>query len=247
MKKIISILALLAIWQWGYALSPLSYHFLPSPVEVLLALKEGLLNGQILINVTESLRRVLIGFGVASVMGVSLGLFLGGNKKISDYLKPLIEILSPIPPIAWIPIAILLFGLGDNSAYFIVFLGGFFPIFTNTYVGATTLPKIYKNVADSFEISKSTFFGKILFFFSMPYIFTGLRIGMGMSWMSVIAAEMIGAQSGLGYFIQLNRLLLRTDNVILGMILIGIIGMILSKIIVLLGDILMPWREKKYD
>lgn len=247
MKKIISILIAVVIWQWWTVLFGSNYHFLPSPWEVILALKDGLMDGQILIHIADSLKRVLLGFLMASMAGILLGLLFGYYKKLSDYLKPIIEVLSPIPPIAWIPIAILLFGLGNNSAYFIVFLGGFFPVFTNTYVGATSLPKIYKNVADSFEIKRSTFFGKILFFFSMPYIFTGLRIGMGMSWMSVIAAELIGAQSGLGYFIQLNRLLLRTDNVILGMILIGIIGMILSRIITLFGDLLMPWREKIYD
>ena len=147
MKKIISILALLVIWQWGYVLSPLSYHFLPSPAEVLSAFKDGLWSGEILINITESLGRVLIGFGLASVFGVILGLFFGSNKKISDYLKPIIEILSPIPPIAWIPIAILLFGLGDKSAYFIVFLGGFFPIFTKLCMAVTNneaLKKIRK-------------------------------------------------------------------------------------------------------
>lgn len=247
MKKIISVLIVLMIIQWGYALSPLNYHFLPSPWEVLVAARDGLVDGQIFIHVADSLKRVLLGFLVASVIGVCLGLLLGYYKKASEYLKPVIDILSPIPPIAWIPIAILLFGLGDNSAYFIVFLGGFFPIFTNTYVGATSLPNIYKNISDSFEIKRNIFFRKILFFSAMPYIFTGLRIGMGMSWMSVIAAELIGAQSGLGYFIQLNRLLLRTDNVILGMILIGIIGMILNRIIVLCGDLSMPWREKRYD
>lgn len=247
MKKIISILAAVVIWQWGFALSSASYHFLPSPMEVLSALKDGLADGQVLINIADSLRRVILGFTTASVAGILLGLIFGYNKKISDYLKPLIEILSPIPPIAWIPIAILIFGLGDNSAYFIVFMGGFFPIFTNTYVGATSLPKIYQNTAASFEINKFVFFKKILFFYCLPYIFTGLRVGMGMAWMSVIAAELIGAQSGLGYFIQMNRLLLRTDNVILGMILIGVIGMILSRIITLLGDLSMPWREKRYD
>lgn len=247
MKKIISILVVVVIWQWWFALSPTNYHFLPSPAEIIWALRDGLTDGQIVIHIADSLRRVLFGFLIASFVGIILGLLFGYYKKTSDFLKPIIEVLSPIPPIAWIPIAILLFGLGDNSAYFIVFLGGFFPIFTNTYVGATTLPKIYKNVSDSFEIKRSIFFRKILFCYSLPYIFTGLRIGMGMSWMSVIAAELVGAQSGLGYFIQLNRLLLRTDNVILGMILIGIVGMILNKIIVLFGELSMPWREKKYD
>ena len=106
------------------------------------------------------------------------------------------------------------------------------------------MPEIYKNVARSFEIKNSIFLTKILFFYSLPYIFTGLKIGFGMAWMSVIAAELIGAQSGLGYFIQLNRLLLRMDNVILGMILIGSIGFLLSKTLLFAEKMAMPGAKK---
>lgn len=205
---------------------------------------DNFLNIDIYLHIFASLQRVLIGFLIASLAGISLAILLGYYKNMGHIIEPIIELFRPIPPIAWIPIAILLFGLGDRSAYFIVFLGAFFPIFTNTYFGVTSLPKIYKNVADSFELKKIDFIFYVLFYFSLPYIFTGLKIGIGMAWMSVIAAELIGAQSGLGYYIQINRLLLRTDNVIIGMIIIGIIGLLLTKSISLIETKVIIWIKK---
>ena len=243
-KPILFIVILILLWQSIYFIFPNKIYLLPSPVEVIIAFIDVLISGEIFIHILTSLQRVLVGFFIASFVGIILAIFLGYYRKISDYIKPLIEIIRPIPPIAWIPIAILLFGLGNISSYFIVFLGAFFPVFTNTYFGVISLPKIYKNVADSFEISEHIFIKKILFYFSLPYILAGLKIGIGMAWMSVIAAELIGAQSGLGYFIQINRLLLRTDNILVGMILIGIVGFILSKLISLIEKILMPWRKE---
>lgn len=190
-----------------------------------------------------SLQRVLIGYLIASIVGITLALVLGYFRTLGNNLRMIIELLRPIPPIAWIPIAILLFGLGNASAYFIVFLGSFSPIFTNTYFGVLSLPRIYKNITASFEINRFTYFVKILLFFSLPYIFTGLRIGIGMAWMSVIAAELIGAQSGLGYYIQINRLLLRTDNILVGMILIGFIGFSLNGLLELLERIVIRWKR----
>ncbi len=218
--------------------------FLPSPLEVLNALFVQLSQGEILIDAAMSLERIIIGFLLAVATAIPVGILCGYNQRFGSFFRPFIELLRPIPPIAWIPIAILLFGIGDGSSYFIVFLGAFFPIFINTYFGSISLPVVYKNVTQSFEIKKSVFITKILFYFSLPYIFTGLKIGMGMAWMSVIAAELIGAQSGLGYFIQINRLLLRTDNILVGMILIGIIGFALSKLLSLAEKIVIPWREK---
>ncbi len=200
--------------------------------------------GGIILDILTSLKRVLIGFILAVITAIPLAILCGYSRRLSGFVKPFVELLRPIPPIAWIPIAILLFGLGDQSSYFIVFLGSFFPIFSNTYFGASSLPIIYKNVAKSFEVRKSVFIIRILFYFALPYIFTGLKIGIGMAWMSVIAAELIGAQSGLGYFIQINRLLLRTDNIVLGMILIGVIGYMLTKLLMILEKVYMPWLQK---
>lgn len=239
MKKVFLIILLITIYQAVNILFPNNYF--PSSFQILQALLRNLSNQEIYLHIITSLLRILIGFSIASVVGISLGLILAYDKRLKD-IQMYIDLLRPIPPIAWIPIAIVVFGLGNSSAYFIVFLGAFFPIFTNTYFGAISIPKIYKNVALSFQISKVRYFTKILLFFTLPYIFTGLKIGIGMAWMSVIAAELIGAQSGLGYFIQLNRLLLQTDNIIIGMILIGLIGYLLQKLIDFTEKKLIVWN-----
>ncbi len=242
MKKIITFVVLIFLWQSIFWILGPQNYILPSPYHTLITFKETFQSGEIIKHILISLKRVLIGFSLAAITGILLGLILGYFKKIGEYFHPIIELLRPIPPIAWIPLAILFFGLGDSSAYFIVFLGAFFPIFTNTFFGAISLPQIYKNITLSFETPPLIFFQKILFYFSLPYIFTGLKIGIGMAWMSVIAAELIGAQSGLGYFIQLNRLLLRTDKILTGMILIGLLGYILNKIISIIEKKIISWK-----
>ena len=244
-KKLLIFLSGLIIVQIVFVVISSDNTFLPSPLEVLVAFIIQLQQGEIILDILMSLKRVLIGFALSIIVAVPLAILCCYSRYLNNTIKPFVEIIRPIPPIAWIPISILLFGLGDQSAYFIVFLGAFFPIFTNSYFGAVSLPKIYRNVARTFEIDNSIFIRKILFYFSLPYIFTGLRIGIGMAWMSVIAAELIGAQSGLGYFIQLNRLLLRIDNVVLGMVLIGMVGYILTKLLMILEGMAMPWMQKK--
>lgn len=231
----------LGIWQIlaGFYTSPL----FPSPREVLGAATALLLNGELITHSLESLKRVLVGFGFGTVLGICFALLLSQIRVLGGFLEPLIELLRPIPPIAWIPIAILVFGLGDYPAYFVVFIGAFFPIFTNSYFGFTSLPEIYQNVARSFELTKIVYIRDILIRSSLPYIFTGLRIGIGMAWMSVIAAELIGAQSGLGYFIQLNRLLLRMDYILAGMLAIGVIGFVLHMLLLALEKRFTVWKQ----
>src|SRR3989338_5929761 len=243
--KLSSILWVLLFWHILLILVFPANTILPTPSEVFIALLDIVTKGDIFAHVFASLIRVVVGFLIATFIGVGLALVARYYKKVGIFLNPLIEFLRPIPPIAWIPIAILIFGLGNTSAYFIVFMGAFFPIFTNSFFGVNSLPAIYENVARSFEIKKSIFVKEILLKFSLPYIFTGLKIGIGMAWMSVIAAELIGAQSGLGYFIQLNRLLLRTDNVIAGMILIGVIGYVLSWLLLTVEKKIIPWGNRK--
>jgi ABC-type nitrate/sulfonate/bicarbonate transport system permease component len=239
MKKVLLIILLIAIYQVVNSLFPNSYF--PSVLQIFEALLKNLSSREIYLHIFTSLLRILIGFSIASIVGISLGLILAYDLRLKD-IKLYIELLRPIPPIAWIPIAIIIFGLGNTSAYFIVFLGAFFPIFTNTYFGAISVPHIYKNIASSLEVSKFKYFLKILLFFCLPYIFSGLKIGIGMAWMSVIAAELIGTQLGLGYYIQLNRLLLQTDNIIIGMILIGIIGNLLQKLIEFAEEKIIVWN-----
>lgn len=240
MKKILLVILLITIYQTIYVLFPIK-NYLPSIPDIFYGVSRNFSDKYIYSHIFASLQRVLVGFLFATILSVFLGILIGYNKYLHG-LKFYIELLRPIPPIAWIPIAIMIFGLGDRSAYFIVFLGAFFPIFTNTYFGVISLPTIYRNVALSFELSKFTYIARIIFFYSLPYIFTGLKIGIGMAWMSVIAAELMGSQSGLGYFIQLNRLLLQTDNIIIGMILIGIMGYLLNRLIDFVEKIVIRWK-----
>lgn len=241
--KLSTILSILLLWHILSVFVFPAYTIIPSPSEVCVAVLALINKGDIFVHIFASLVRVIIGFSIAGFLGVGLALVTGYYKKTSAFIGPIVEFFRPIPPIAWIPLAILIFGLGSPSAYFIVFVGAFFPIFTNTLFGINSLPRIYVNVARSFEIRKLTFVKDILFKFSLPYIFTGLKVGIGMAWMSVIAAELIGAQSGLGYFIQLNRLLLRTDNIIAGMIIIGAVGYSLVKLLSLVERRMIPWKR----
>jgi nitrate ABC transporter permease subunit len=243
-KTISFICSILLIWQISYFIFQIENPLIPSPLQICLALKEIIVSGEIFPHIFDSLRRVMVGFSLAALVAISLGILCGYSKKIGVLLEPLVEIIRPIPPIAWIPLAILLFGLGDRSAYFIIFIGAFFPIFTNTFFGARSIPQIYLRLARTADIKTYSYLKNILLPFSLPYIFTGLKIGVGMAWMSLIAAELIGAQSGLGYFIQISRLSLSMDKIMAGMIVIGVLGLLLNHIIRFIEKKYLFWRPE---
>lgn len=243
--KFIVLILILCFWQMLDFLSLRGSSQVTSPLGLLNALLDSLKDGQIIIDSLSSIERVLIGFGIASLIAIPTALISVNYKIVRNILNPIVEVLRPIPPIAWIPISIIFFGLGDVSSYFIVFLGSFFPIFSNTYLGASSLPLIYKHVSETFEVNVFDYFRRILLKFSLPYIFTGLKIGIGMAWMSVIASELVSGQSGLGYFIQINRLLLNLDNVIIGMLFIGLIGFAFNTIFNSIESFFVPWNKTK--
>ncbi len=206
----------------------------------------------ILFNCLLSLHRVAIGVTAALTLGVTFAVLrhnLPKNFKQNKIINFIIEAPKFPPPIAWIPFVILFFGIGEISAYTIVFIGAFSPIFTSAYEGAESIPTAWKNVAASLELSKLKYLFSIAFMGTLPQIFIGLRSGISMGWMAVIAAEMVSGQSGLGYSIQLNRLNLQYDLMVVDMILIGLIGYLLLELIKTLEKKLMPWHERvlSYD
>jgi ABC-type nitrate/sulfonate/bicarbonate transport system permease component len=201
----------------------------------------------ILTNCLYSIQRVVIGVCAAVVAGILLGLIrsvLPAGVRRNRLINFLLEAPKFPPPIAWIPFVILLFGIGELSAYTIVFIGAFAPVFTNAYDGAQSVSLILRNTARSLEIRGLRYMGTILLPAALPQILTGIRVGVSMGWMSVIAAEMISGQSGLGYSIQLNRLNLQYDLMTVDMILIGIIGFVLFEAILLLEKHLISWHDK---
>jgi NitT/TauT family transport system permease protein len=201
----------------------------------------------IALNCLFSIKRVIIGISAAVILGIGLGLVrsaLPPAVKRNRLIKFCFEAPKFPPPIAWIPFVILLFGIGEFSAYTIVFIGAFSPIFTNSYEGAESVSLIIRDTAKSMEIRGIGYLSHIIFQASLPQIFTGIRVGISMGWMSVIAAEMISGQSGLGYSIQLNRLNLQYDLMTIDIILIGLIGFFLFEGAILLEKKIIPWHEK---
>lgn len=244
LRYALGVLGLIIIIQTLFALG-VRFPAQPSPLDVGVEMVRLLISGMILPDIVASSFRVLVGVSIAAFVGIGLGVFLGEFRRIGEYVRPALEVIRPIPPIAWVPIAILVFGIGNESAYFIVFLGAFFPIFTTTYFGVRSLPQVLRRVSESYELSPLTYIHKVSLPHALPSIFSGLRIGIGMGWMSVIAAELAGIQGGLGYFIQYNRLLLNLESVIAGMIYIGLIGVLFVGALYLIEKGVMPWHKRQ--
>jgi ABC-type nitrate/sulfonate/bicarbonate transport system permease component len=243
-KKIIPFAVILLLWELLSRTGLLNAQLLPSPSVIFAAAVQLAASGEIFTDLLFSVKRVLAGFLAASVLGLTAGAVSGYSRRVSDAVMPLCEFLRPIPPIAWIPIAILWFGLGDNPAYFIVFVGSFFPIFINSYWGVRESRINHLNVARNFGAGRALTLTDVLLPGSLPRIMHGLRIGLGLGWTSVISAELVGAQSGLGYMIQLNRIMLSTENILVGMAAIGLAGLGMNWLMLLLERRLLAWSAE---
>jgi ABC-type nitrate/sulfonate/bicarbonate transport system permease component len=248
-----------AVRRWGWALTGIALFLalwsvaslrignavlLPQPQSVLFGFVELLQDGSLLSDVLASLRRVIGGFLIASVIAVPLALSMAFFRPLNLLLSPIVSFLRPIPPIAWIPIAILWFGIGDPPSYFITALAAFFPIFINSFAGGNAVRPEHVHAARSLGAGPRALFARIFLPSAMPMISTGLRIGLGQSWMAVVTAELIAAQSGLGYMIQANRLSLETSLVLVGMCTIGLLGALMSVALEALErHVLIPWKQ----
>ncbi|MET0676109.1 MAG: ABC transporter permease [Bradyrhizobium sp.] len=227
-KYFLPLLSLPILWEAGVRSGLVNGNLFPPPSAIAVATSELASAGMLWRDVSASILRVLVGFSIAAVCGVGLGLILGRQQALARYVLPVIEVVRPISVIAWIPIAILWFGLGDRPAWFLIALGAFFPIFTNTYDGARSLANIYVRVSQCFGAPRSLFIRQVLLPATLPHILTGMRIGLGTGWTCVIAAELVSATSGLGYMIQLARTTIETEKVLAGMMVIGVIGFVMN-------------------
>lgn len=234
----------IGIWQFLSTVGWINPVLLPSPERLVVALWELFDQGVLVTHTLASLWRVLIGFLLAALVGIAFGVVLGWSPILSDLMRPLVESLRPIPPIAWTPIAILWFGVGNAPSYFLVFIGAVFPVFVNTFSAVRNIDRTQINAALCLGAGPGIMIRDVLIPASLPIIFPGLRIALGVGWMCVVAAELIAAQSGLGYMIQQNRVLLQTQNVVAGMITIGVVGFAMSALMSLLEQRLIPWMER---
>jgi NitT/TauT family transport system permease protein len=230
-KEMLPALALIAtlIAAWWSAVVATHSVIFPTPWAVVTGTLELLENGTLSRHIGASLLRVAAGFGLAVCVAVPLGLWMGWVAGAYRTLNPIFQILRPISPIAWIPIAILWFGVGDASPIYLIFISSVFPMIVQTAAGVHTIEKRYLRAAENFGVSHRTLIRQVVIPAVLPQIIVGMRIGLGVAWLVVVAAEMIALHSGLGYMIMDSRNAgNRYDLVIAGMIIIGLIGLSLD-------------------
>lgn len=224
----VAVISLLIAAWWAIVAATGSVIF-PAPWQVVTGTIELVRDGTLWEHIGASLLRVGTGFALAVAFAVPLGLWMGWVRGAFVTLNPLFQILRPISPIAWIPIAILWFGVGDASPIYLIFISSVFPMIVQTTEGVHTIEKRYLRAAENFGVSRYTLFRRVVIPAVLPQIIVGMRVGLGVAWLVVVAAEMIALHSGLGYLIIDSRNAgNRYDLVIAGMILIGLIGLLLD-------------------
>jgi NitT/TauT family transport system permease protein len=217
----------LALWHYSVVLT--ATQVFPSPLAVARGLAELTQKGLLWAYMGDSLRRVALGFSTATVVGVPLGLTLGWYPAVNQVVNPVLQMLRPISPIAWIPVAILLFGVGDVTAVFLIFLATLFPIVVACVSGVSNVPSIFQRAGRNFGLTGPQLLVRVVYPAALPQIIGGLRIALGIAWLVVVAAEMIAVDSGLGYLvIDARNSGKRYDLVVAAMLLIGIIGLSLD-------------------
>ena len=248
MLSIIGILVFLFAWQAAVMVGILPSRYVPMPTEVvkLFFVKwvdpnpDGAVLG---INILASLQVALSGFLLALIIGIPLGLCMGWFRGFDSFMRPIFEILRPIPPVSWIPITIIWMGLGLKAKAFIVFFSAFVPCVINSYTGIRQTSQTLINVGKICGASNFTIFLKIGIPSAMTMTFAGIRVALGNAWATLVAAEMLAANVGLGYMIQQGRSFARPDIIILGIVVIGVLGVIFTWLLGLVEGKVLGWKK----
>ena len=244
-KRLIAISIFLLSWQMAVnsnMMFPLMFGNIPSPVEVFKALIKEVGDKVFYAHIIASLTRVFSGIFVAFTLAIPLGLLISMTRFGRDFVFPMVELVRPIPQIAWIPTAILLFPTVEGSIVYITFIGAFFPILINTISGVKSIPAVLITAAECMGATPGQLIRKVVLPGALPGIFTGLTVGVGVSWMGVIAAEMISGKYGVGYYTWISYTLMTYPETIVGMITIGILGSLCFGTVRLLEKRLVRWH-----
>lgn len=251
---------LIAIWQAVTAMEWVNPQVLPSPLAVLKKWLEyaspmepydpsagswisWVLSGELIRDTMGTMYRVLMGFVVGAGLALPLGLLMGANRRIYSWFNPLLQVLRPIPPIAYIPLSILWFGLGNPPAIFLISIGAFFPVLMNTIAGVHHVDGIYIRAARNLGATQMTMFVRVILPAAVPYILSGVRIGIGTAFIVVIVSEMIAVNNGLGFRILEAREYFWSDKIIAGMLSIGILGLAIDFAMNKLNAYLLRWHR----
>lgn len=250
LPSVVAILIFLVIWQ---ILCSGPKAPLPAPTTVVSETWELIIdpffdNGDtdkgLALQIFASLKRVAIGYSLAAIAGVGLGILIGTNKLMFRALDPIFQVLRTVPPLAWLPISLAAFRQANPSAIFVIFITAIWPILINTAVGVKQIPQDYNNVAKVLRLSKHKYFFKILFPATVPYIFTGLKIGIGLSWLAIVAAEMLTGGVGIGFFIWDAWNSSRISEIILALVYVGVVGLLLDKLVNYIASLVVTEEQK---
>lgn len=238
---------ILVVWIIATTFGSIPSSILPNVRQVKDGFLEMVKSGQLQGDLWISLGRVVKGFLASAVVGVSLGSVMGMSKRAREYLLPTITVIRQIPMVAWIPLIILWAGIGENSKVIIIMIAAVFPILINTLSGIAETPEGFLEVSHLYKLNKWQTFTKVYLPHALSQILVGLKLGLGVSWMAVVASELIAASSGIGYRMNEARSIMKSNKVIVCMIVIGIVGILMDKIITVIFEKLVPWKnlEKK--
>lgn len=225
-------LFLLLIWYVICKVHLFPAYALPSPSDVLKSFKEEFAVGRLANDIIASLWRVVIGFVISTILGVPFGLWLGQQALARQALVPMLNFFRFLSPLAWIPFAILWFHIGDKPAIFLIFMATFFPLALATMAAVANIPSIYFRVAHDYNYTNTEMLTKVIFPAVLPQVITALRVSYGIAWVVIVAAEMVGCQDGLGYGIWDSRNGLRLDTTVCYMVIIGVLGMLIDRLLV---------------
>jgi NitT/TauT family transport system permease protein len=250
-RRIAGPLFVLVLWQLASTLQWVDPRFVPSPITVARSLQEWMFgpigttpySGTWLMHAANSSYRVLIGFLLAAGSGIVIGCLIGWFRLVSDLVDPVIQILRPIPITAWVPFAVIFFGIRDGSAFFLIALGAFFPIVVNTAAGVAGTPKLLVRAARMLGVRPHMLLPRVVLPAAMPFIFTGLRLGIGLAWVLVIVAEMMAVKSGLGFAMWDAYYFLRLDIIIAAMLSVGALGFLSDLALRLIGRWTLRWSR----
>jgi nitrate/nitrite transport system permease protein len=246
----IALLIFLVVWQ---ILTSGEKATLPTPVETLQDTWELIIdpffdNGGndkgLFWQILTSLQRVAIGYSMSAIVGIALGILIGTSTLMYRALDPIFQVLRTVPPLAWLPISLAAFQQANPSAIFVIFITAIWPIIINTAEGVRQIPQDYNNVAKVLRLPRQKYFFKILLPATVPYIFTGLKIGIGLSWLAIVAAEMLIGGVGIGFFIWDAWNSSRVSEIIVAIVYVGIVGLLLDKLVSYIADLVVPDEQK---
>ena len=233
---------LILLWEWAVVSGAIPNTLIASPLQVAVNFFELLFNGKLLIHSSVSVYRLLLGFGIGTMLGLVVGIMVGTSKLVEKIISPTMQFIAPIPPIAWIPLLIILLGIGEFSKIGLLIIAAFVVVYLNTIQGIRSADQKLVDVAHAYQKSNRTLITKILLPSALPNIFTGMRVALGLSWILLVAAEVIASSKGLGWLIWDSRNFSRPDDMIVGMIAIGILGKLSDNFLVAVEKRLTRWR-----